>query len=116
MDTTFQEIIYQVISLVALAVITYVGTYLKRLIAVKIDSEKYSYEKSKLNQILADAVLYAEQASKEYAKDVGVAMSGDEKLNTAKKYINMVDRGTVVKYSKDLNDLIKKEVAVQFGT
>ena len=115
MDTTMQEIIYQIMALLISGVVATLGFYAKKLIVTKIDIEKYGFENEKIERILSNAVSYAEQTAKEYAKSNSRKIASSTKLDIARKYINNVDKSMVTKYALQLDNMIARKVEQKFG-
>ena len=115
METTTQEIIYQLMALLVSGVLAIIGAYAKKLITTKIDIAKYGFENERVERIIDNAVNFAEQKAKEVAKDKAVKIASMDKLKGARKYINGVDKGIVEKYGTQLDDMIARKVAQNFG-
>lgn len=115
METTTQELIYQVITLVITGVLTVLGAYLKKLIQTKIDVTKYGFENDRVERIIDNAVHYAESYTKEVAKKSAVTLSQSQKLDYARHYINQVDKSIVAKYGEQLDRMIERKSAQAFG-
>ena len=116
MQTAFDELTYQVVAVATTGLITIISYYLRNLINTKIEAEKYGLSKEKLNTLLNDAVLFAEQKGKEFAKNNSELMSSDKKLQAAKQYINKIDPTVIREYGNTINDMIAAKVAETFGT
>ena len=116
MQTAFDELTYQVVAVATTGLITIISYYLRNLINTKIEVEKYGLSKEKLNTLLSEAVLFAEQKGKEFANQNSELMSGDKKLQNAKTYINKIDPNVIREYGDALNDMIASKVAETFGT
>lgn len=119
METTTQEIIYQVIMLIVSGILAVLGAYAKKYITTKIDIAKYGFENDRVERIIDNAISFAEQRAKVAAKGTardGVRhMDGSTKLAIAKQYIDKVDRAVVTKYATQLDDMIDRKVAQKFG-
>ena len=115
METTTQELIYQIMALFISGLLAIIGAYAKQLITTKIDIAKYGFENDKVERIINNAIDYAEQKAKEVAKDKSVTIASSDKLKGAKKYINSVDKNIVEKYGTQLDDMIARKVAQKFG-
>ena len=111
METTTQELIYQLLLLVVTGVITVIGAYAKKYITAKIDFEKYGFENDKVERIIDNAVNYVEQKAKEKAKAGAYRLASNDKLDMARAYINKVDKGVVEKYGAKLDVMIERKVA-----
>ena len=116
METTTQEIIYQVIVIVVGLAGTVVLAGIKKYLGTKEQWAKYGFNKEQVDDILTQAVLYAEQKGKEYAKNNSHFLAGKIKLGIARDYINRVDKGVVTEYGKELDDLLTAKVAELYGT
>ena len=114
MNTT-EELIMQLLMLVVTGAIAIVGNYLKNFIKTKIDVTKYGFENDRVERIIDNAIHYAEQQGKHYAKNAGVKLAGSKKLDFARYYINKVDTGVVAKYGEQLENMIERKVAQKFG-
>ena len=116
METTTQEIIYQVIVLG----ISFIGSLvlygIKNYVITKEEWAKYGFEKEQIDDLLTKAVLFAEQKGKEYAKNNAKYLAGSDKLRIAKQYINRIDKGVVTSYAGELDDLLTTKVAEMYGT
>jgi len=110
METTTQELIYQLLILVASGVLATIGAYLKSYIKTKIDVTRYGFENDKLERIITNAVDYAEQKASCYAKKHSASLAGSQKLNYARTYINMVDQNIVKDYGDSLKLMIERRV------
>lgn len=110
METTTQELIYQLLTLVASGVLATIGAYLSTYIKTKIDVTKYGFENDKLERIITNAVDYAEQKATSYAKKHSLSLAGSQKLDYARNYINMVDRNIVKDYGDSLKLMIERKV------
>ncbi len=115
MDTTTQELIYQLMALFISGLLAIIGAYAKKLITTKIDIAKYGFENEKVERIIDNSINFAEQKAKQYAKEKTVKLAGNEKLNIAREYINKVDKSVVEKYSTQIDDMIARKVAQKFG-
>lgn len=115
METTTQELIYQVIMLLVSGILAVIGAYAKKLITTKIDIAKYGFENDRVERIIDNAISFAEQRAKVAAKDGARRIDGVTKLAIAKQYIDKVDKGIVVKYATQLDDMIDRKVAQKFG-
>lgn len=115
MDTTLQEIIYQVMLLVITGTLTLIGAYVKKLIETKIDVTKYGFENERVERIIDNAVHYAEQKGKSISSKNAKILAGNKKLDFARGYINKVDKGIITKYGNDLDAMIERKVAQNFG-
>ena len=116
MDTTLQEIIYQALAVVltiGVAVLTY---GIKRYLGTKEQWEKYGLNKERIDSLLTEAVMFAEQRGKEYAKKTSKKLAGSKKLNIARMYIDNIDKDLVTKYANKLDIMITTKVAELFGT
>jgi len=111
METTTQELIYQIMMILISGILTIVGAYAKKFIQTKIDIEKYGFEKSKVEAIIDNAVNFAEQKGKVYAKDKSVGLAGSAKLDLAREYINKIDKNIVTKYGNELDYMIERKVS-----
>jgi len=116
MQTTTQEIIYQVLMILVSVSIVGVAGYVRKYINTKVKLEEYGLSKEKLNTLLNEAVLFAEQKGKEYAKQNAEMMAGDIKMDYAKAYINRVDKSIVRDLGQNLDYMITSKVAETFGT
>jgi len=116
METTTQELIYQVMLLVITGVLTVIGSYVKDLLVTKIDVTKYGFDNERVERIIDNAIDYAEQRGKAYAKGSSIKLASNDKLATAKVYIDKVDRDIVIKYGQTLNDMIERKVHQKFGS
>lgn len=115
MDTTTQELIYQLIMILVTGIFGIVGFYAKRLITTKIDIAKYGFENEKVERIIDNAIYYGEQKAKEFAKAQAVKIAGSEKLTIAKGYINNIDKSIIEKYGTQVDDMITRKVAQKLG-
>jgi len=115
METTTQEIIYQLLALLVSGILAVLGAYVKKLITTKIDIAKYGFENERVERIIDNAISYAEQKGKAIAKKNSVKLAGNKKLEFAKIYINKVDKKIVKKYGLQLEDMIERKVAQKFG-
>lgn len=115
METTTQELIYQVILLLVSGILAILSAYLKKFIQTKIDIEKYGFENERVERIIDNAINFAEQKGKEFAKVQASKIASTDKLDFARKYINGVDKNIVEKYGTQLDDMIARKVAQKFG-
>ena len=115
MDTTTQELIYQLMALFISGLLAIIGAYAKKLITTKIDIAKYGFENDKVERIIDNAVNFAEQKAKEVAKEKSITIASSDKLKGARKYINNVDKTIIEKYGTQLDDMIARKVAQKFG-
>lgn len=115
METTTQELIYQVLTLLSSVILAVIGAYVKSLIKTKIDIAKYGFENDRVERIIDNAISFAEQRAKEAIKTDTPRLAGSDKLNVAREYINRVDKDIVVKYATQLDDMITRKVAQKFG-
>jgi len=116
MQTTTQEIIYQVLMILVSVSIVGVAGYVRKYINTKVKLEEYGLSKEKLNTLLNEAVLFAEQKGKEYAKANSTYLSGSRKLDFARSYVNNIDKNIIKEYGEKLDDMISVKVAETFGT
>lgn len=107
MDTTTQEIIYQIMALIISGVFVLIGAYIKSL--------KYVKDNERIERIIDNAVSYAEQFGKGYAVDASKELASHEKLAVAKEYINKIDKKIITKYANELELMIDRKVAQKFG-
>lgn len=115
MENTTQELIYQLLALIASGILAILGAYLKKLIQTKIDIEKYGFENDRVERIIDNAINFAEQKAKEYAKTQSGQIASNQKLTTAKRYIDKVDKNIIEKFGTQLDDMITRKVAQKFG-
>ena len=115
METTTQELIYQLMALFISGILAVIGAYAKKLITTKIDIAKYGFENERVERIIDNAVNFAEQKGKEYVKDKAGRIKGSAKLDFAKKYINEVDKNIIKDYGTQIDDMISRKVAQAFG-
>lgn len=115
METTTQELIYQFMVILVSGILAILGAYVKQLIKTKIDVEKYGFENERVERIIDNAVNFAEQKGKEFAKVQTVKIASNEKLDFARKYINGVDKDIIEKYGTQIDDMIARKVAQKFG-
>lgn len=115
MENTTQELIYQFMALFISGLLAVLGAYAKNFIQTKIDIEKYGFENDRVERIIDNAINFAEQKAKEYAKTKSEKIASMEKLETAKTYIDKVDKGIIEKYGTQLDDIITRKVAQKFG-
>ena len=116
MDTATQELVYQAIILVVGLAGTVVLAGIKKYLGTKQQWAKYGFNKEQVDDILTQAVLFAEQKGKEYAKQNSKYLAGSKKLDIARQYINQIDKDTVIKNSKELDKLLTAKVAEMYGT
>ena len=116
METITQEIIYQAIIIIVGLAGTVVLAGIKKYLGTKEQWAKYGFNKEQVDGILTQAVLYAEQKGKEYAKNNSHYLAGQAKLGIARNYINRIDRSVVDKYASELDDLLTAKVAEIYGT
>ena len=115
MENTTQELIYQFLALLISGLLALLGAYIKRLIQTKIDIEKYGFENDRVERIIDNAINFAEQKAKEYAKTQSGKVASSQKLTTAKRYIDKVDKNIIEKYGTQIDDMITRKVAQKFG-
>ena len=115
MENTTQELIYQFLALLISGLLALLGAYVKRLIQTKIDIEKYGFENDRVERIIDNAINFAEQKAKEIAKTQSERIASHQKLETAKMYIDKVDKNIIEKYSTQIDDMITRKVAQKFG-
>ncbi len=115
MENTTQELIYQLLALIASGILAILGAYLKKLIQTKIDIEKYGFENDRVERIIDNAINFTEQKAKEFSKTKSEQLASHEKLNTAKLYIDKVDKNIIEKFGTQLDDMITRKVAQKFG-
>ena len=108
MDTAYQELLFTVASVAITAVFSILTYYIK----TKIDVERYGLDRSKVDDILDDAIYYVEGRTKNIAKK---KISSIEKRNMAIDYINKLDPEIIRKYDKKIELLIDRKVARRFG-
>jgi len=116
METTTQEIIYQVIVIAVGLAGTVVLAGIKKYLGTKEEWAKYGFDKEQIDDLLTKAVLFAEQKGKEYAKENAKYLAGSEKLKIAKQYIDRIDKNVVTNYATELDDLLTTKVAEMYGT
>jgi hypothetical protein len=115
MENTTQELIYQLMALIAIGILAILGAYLKKLIQTKINIQKYGFENDRVERIIDNAINFAEQKAKEYSKIQSEKIASNEKLTTAKLYIDKVDKNIIEKFGTQLDDMITRKVAQKFG-
>jgi len=115
METTVQELVYQIIVLFLSGVLAVIGGYVKNLIRSRIDFEKYGFERDRVERIIDNAISYAEIKGKEFATSSSKALASTDKHNLALDYINRMDKSIITDYSNELDFMIKRKVAQKFG-
>ena len=110
METTTQELIYQLLALIVSGILTIIGASLKKFITTKINIAKYGFENEKVERIIDNAVNFAELKGKDFAKDKAREITSKYKHSTALKYINEVDKSIIEKYGKNIDDMITRKV------
>ncbi len=115
METTTQELIYQFMALLVSGILTVLGAYLKKFIQTKIDVEKYGFENERVERIIDNAINFAEQKGKEFAKTQSKSLAGSKKLEVAREYINKIDKQIVSNYGDKIDLMIERKVAQKFG-
>jgi len=105
METTTQEVIYQIIVVV-----------LGGLSSVVLIGIKQYIKDKEIQNLLTRAVMYAEQKGKVYAKENAKFLSGKIKLKYAKDFINQIDPKTAKALGDQIEPLIEAKVAETFKT
>ena len=121
METTTQELIYQIMALFISGLLAIIGAYTKQLITTKIDIAKYGFENAKVEAIIDNGINYAEAMGNKYLKErasnTAIKMQGNEKLNIAMTYVNnRVDKATIVKYATNLDEAIERKLTKRIGS
>lgn len=115
MEQATGEFIYQLVVLVMSGVLAMVGAYAKKYLTTKIEIAKYGFENERVERIIDNAVAFAEQKGREYAKTKSEKLESNKKLDYARKYIDSVDRGIIEKYGEQLNGMITRKVIQKIG-
>lgn len=115
MEQATGELIYQLVVLVMSGVLAMVGAYAKKYLTTKIEIAKYGFENERVERIIDNAVAFAEQKGREYAKTQSAKLESNKKLDYARKYIDSVDRGIIEKYGEQLNGMITRKVIQKIG-
>lgn len=115
MEQATGELIYQLVVLVMSGVLAMVGAYAKKYLTTKIEIAKYGFENERVERIIDNAVAFAEQKGREYAKTQSEKLESNKKLDYARKYIDSVDRGIIEKYGEQLNGMITRKVIQKIG-
>ena len=110
METTYQEIIYQVLALVTAGVVGLVGTYLNKYVKAKAEKVGYEFKNSRVERILANAIHYGEEWGAEYAKKRAGKVKGSEKYAVAIEYINSVDSSIITEYGGTLQLMVNRKL------
>jgi len=113
--TALQEILYQVMTLIASGVIGIVGLELKAYMAKKKAILGYEFDNNKINRIIDNAVDYAETKGNDYLKVQSKKMAASEKLDAARYYINKMDANKVVELGAKLDMMIDRSINRKFG-
>lgn len=114
METATQEIIYQLIGIVGTVLMALLSVAAKKLID-KFNLEKYGLEIKDLEEVVGNAVDYAENYGKQQAKKYSKKIASKDKLDLAREYINKVDTKTVKKYGDKLDTIIERKVSQKFS-
>lgn len=105
--TSFQELIFSILSLVTTSVISLIGYYIK----TKIDISKYGFDNDKFERIIDNGISYANKVSASHIKRKSVELSGHKKLGIAKKYINnYITTKDIKKYKLKIEDMIERKL------
>lgn len=115
MEQATGELIYQLVVLVMSGVLAMIGAYAKKYLTTKIEIAKYGFENERVERIIDNAVAFAEQKGREYAKTQSTKLESNKKLDYARKYIDSVDRGIIEKYGEQLNGMITRKVIQTIG-
>lgn len=119
METAVQEFIFQGLFVVISVLLAIAGAYVKKWVTQKIDIEKYGFENDKLERIIDNAVNYAEGVgrarAKEAAESTSKYLSGYQKLEVARGYINTIDPAIIRDHGRALDGMISRKVEQVFG-
>lgn len=115
MEKATGELIYQLVVLVMSGVLAMIGAYAKKYLTTKIEIAKYGFENERVERIIENAVAFAEQKGREYAKTQAVKLESNKKLDYARKYIDSVDKDIIAKYGDQLNGMITRKVIQTVG-
>ena len=115
METTTQELIYQVMLIVATGILSFIGAELKSYLAKKKAILGYEFDNTRIERIIDNGVNYAESEAKKYFKIQSEKIAGSDKLDFARTYIDKVDKTIAVKYGTKLNDMIERKVIQVVG-
>ena len=115
METTTQELIYQIIMMIVTGILTFIGAELKSYLAKKKAILGYEFDNAKVERIIENSVNFAEAKSKKYLKEQSKKIASSKKLDFARTYINKVDKKIAIKYGDKLNDMIERKVIQVVG-
>ena len=105
LSTVTGELVYQLAAVVISVVTTILGVYAKNWLRTSATAKKYELDNNYIENVLNNAVLYAEQAGKR------VAAKGIEKQKLAYSYIDTIDKGLVKEQGNKLEMMLDRKVA-----
>ncbi len=115
METTVQEIIYQLLALIASGIVGYVGLEVKSYFRAKKDILGYEFDNDRFERIIDNSIDYAEGVSNEYFKIQAKKMAGNDKLDFARKYVNMIEPSKVAELGDRLDSMISRRVVQKYS-
>ena len=113
--TALQEILYQVLTLIASGIIGIVGLEIKSYIAKKKAIMGYEFDNNRINRIIDNAVDYAEIKGNEYLKVQSKKMAASDKLDAARYYVNKMDSRKIQELGSKLDVMIDRSINKKFG-
>jgi len=111
METTTQELIYQVMLIVATGILSFIGAELKSYLAKKKAILGYEFDNTRIERIIDNAVNFAEQKGKQYVKIQARKIASSDKLDFARDYIDKVDKNIIGKYGVKIDDMIERKIS-----
>ncbi len=113
METTFQEIIYQLLILCFTGLISLVSYYVKS----KIDIEKYGFDNDRFERVIDNGIKFAENKANEYSKNLSVKLDSKIKLVKEKSYNNdYISKKDINKYRFNIENMIKRKIQHNHNT
>jgi len=103
-DTSTQQLVYQLASLVISGFFTVVGIYLKKWLSASAVAKEYGLYNDKVERVLENAIHYAEECT------INVTGKAISKKEMSLKYIEMISPDIIAKEGDKLDYMIDRKV------
>jgi len=100
-----QELLYQLVALIISGLMTVLSVYLKKFLQTNKYAVEYNLYNEKTERVLENAVMYAEEKAKSYAK------GQVKKRDLAVKYIDSISPDIIAKEGKKLEFMLDRKVS-----
>lgn len=110
METTTQQIAFQLMMLILSGILAMISAYVKKYLETKVQIAQYGFDNERIERIIGNAVSFAEQKGASHLKQYAEKIAGNEKLDFAKQYIDTVDKSIIEKYGGQLDMMIERKI------